>query len=111
MSSARSPRFASNPASPISARCMPRCGSAARRGPASPTVSNVLAARHGRTAYHYDYHDARGHLERRAAGRARTGSSRIDSNSYSTTCARSRARGLYSSKASAYAPSLTHPTA
>lgn len=38
------------------------------------TVSNILAARHGLTAYHYDYHDARGHLERRAARRARTGS-------------------------------------
>ena len=37
------------------------------------TVSNILAARHGLTAYHYDYHDARGHLERRAARRARTG--------------------------------------
>jgi hypothetical protein len=37
------------------------------------TVSRILAARHGLTAYHYDYHDARGHLERRAARRARTG--------------------------------------
>ena len=37
------------------------------------TVSNILAARHGLTAYHYDYHDARGHLERRAARRARAG--------------------------------------
>ena len=37
------------------------------------TVANLLAARHGLTAYHYDYHDARGHLERRAARRARTG--------------------------------------
>ncbi|WP_034264143.1 hypothetical protein [Actinospica robiniae] len=38
------------------------------------TVSNILATRHGLTAYHYDYHDARGHLERRAARRARAGS-------------------------------------
>jgi 2-phosphoglycerate kinase len=38
------------------------------------TVSTILAARHGLTAYHYDYHDARGHLERRAARRARAGS-------------------------------------
>ena len=38
------------------------------------TVSNILAARHGLTAYHYDYHDARGHLERQAARRARAGS-------------------------------------
>jgi 2-phosphoglycerate kinase len=37
------------------------------------TVSRILAARHGLTAYHYDYHDARGHLERRAARRARAG--------------------------------------
>ena len=37
------------------------------------TVSRILATRHGLTAYHYDYHDARGHLERRAARRARTG--------------------------------------
>jgi len=38
------------------------------------TVSNILAARHGLTACHYDYHDARGHVERRAARRARAGS-------------------------------------
>ena len=38
------------------------------------TVSNIRAARHGLTAYHYDYHDARGHLDRRAARRARNGS-------------------------------------
>ena len=35
------------------------------------TVSRIIAARYGMTAYHYDYHDARGHLERRAARRAR----------------------------------------
>ena len=38
------------------------------------TVARILAARHDLTAYHYDYHDARGHLERRAARRARAGS-------------------------------------
>ncbi|MBR7832912.1 hypothetical protein KDL01_06540 [Actinospica durhamensis] len=37
------------------------------------TVARILAARHGLTAYHYDYHDARGHLERRVARRARSG--------------------------------------
>ena len=37
------------------------------------TVSNILAARHGLTAYHYDYHDTRGHLDRRAARQARAG--------------------------------------
>jgi hypothetical protein len=31
------------------------------------TVSNLLAQRHGLTAYHYDYHDARGHNDRRIA--------------------------------------------
>ncbi len=37
------------------------------------TVARILAIRHGLTAYHYDYHDARGHLDRRAAQRARSG--------------------------------------
>lgn len=37
------------------------------------TVSRILSARYGLTAYHYDYHDARGHAERRAARRARAG--------------------------------------
>ena len=31
------------------------------------TVARILAVRHGLTAYHYDYHDARGHLDRRTA--------------------------------------------
>ncbi|TQM80617.1 hypothetical protein FHX81_2958 [Saccharothrix saharensis] len=31
------------------------------------TVARILAVRHGMTAYHYDYHDARGHLDRRTA--------------------------------------------
>ncbi|MFI5585191.1 hypothetical protein ACIA5G_09175 [Amycolatopsis sp. NPDC051758] len=31
------------------------------------TVSRLLAVRHGLTAYHYDYHDARGHFDRRLA--------------------------------------------
>jgi hypothetical protein len=37
------------------------------------TVANLLAARCGVTAYHYDYHDARGHDDRRVARRARLG--------------------------------------
>ncbi|MFE0026988.1 hypothetical protein [Amycolatopsis sp. NPDC059021] len=35
------------------------------------TVARLLAARYGLTAYHYDYHDARGHLDRRVAHRVR----------------------------------------
>ncbi|ONI85652.1 hypothetical protein ALI22I_28190 [Saccharothrix sp. ALI-22-I] len=31
------------------------------------TVARILAVRYGLTAYHYDYHDARGHLDRRIA--------------------------------------------
>ncbi|QUQ64848.1 hypothetical protein [Kutzneria sp. CA-103260] len=31
------------------------------------TVARLLAFRHGLTAYHYDYHDARGHNDRRMA--------------------------------------------
>ncbi|MEA5359838.1 hypothetical protein VA596_09835 [Amycolatopsis sp., V23-08] len=31
------------------------------------TVARLLAVRHGVTAYHYDYHDARGHFDRRIA--------------------------------------------
>ncbi|MEV6608041.1 hypothetical protein [Kutzneria sp. NPDC051319] len=31
------------------------------------TVARLLAFRHGLTAYHYDYHDARGHNDRRKA--------------------------------------------
>lgn len=37
------------------------------------TVANLLARRHGITAYHYDYHDARGHHDRRIARRAERG--------------------------------------
>lgn len=37
------------------------------------TVANLLAGRYGITAYHYDYHDARGHNDRRIAGRAERG--------------------------------------
>ncbi len=37
------------------------------------TVSHLLARRYGLTAYHYDFHDARGHDARRVAGRARAG--------------------------------------
>jgi hypothetical protein len=37
------------------------------------TVARILAQRHGLTAYHYDYHDARGHEDRRIADRVRRG--------------------------------------
>ena len=37
------------------------------------TVARILAVRHGLTAYHYDYHDARGHNDRRIAARLRLG--------------------------------------
>lgn len=37
------------------------------------TVARILAVRHGVTAYHYDYHDARGHDDRRIAARVRLG--------------------------------------
>jgi hypothetical protein len=37
------------------------------------TVAGILAERHGLTHYHYDYHDARGHLDRRTAQQLRRG--------------------------------------
>ncbi len=37
------------------------------------TVVRILAKRFGVTAYHYDYHDGRGHNDRRIALRARNG--------------------------------------
>lgn len=37
------------------------------------TVARILAHRFGVTAYHYDYHDARGHNDRRIARRAEEG--------------------------------------
>ncbi|UBU09345.1 hypothetical protein [Nonomuraea gerenzanensis] len=37
------------------------------------TVARLLAQRYGLTAYHYDYHDARGHEDRRVARRLRLG--------------------------------------
>lgn len=39
------------------------------------TVARILAMRHGLTAYHYDYHDARGHNDRRIARRVQKGES------------------------------------
>ncbi|SEG85715.1 hypothetical protein SAMN04489712_11865 [Thermomonospora echinospora] len=39
------------------------------------TVARLLALRYGLTAYHYDYHDARGHNDRRIARRIRLGHS------------------------------------
>ncbi|MFE9426897.1 hypothetical protein ACFYNO_28480 [Kitasatospora sp. NPDC006697] len=37
------------------------------------TVSELIAHRYGLTAYHYDYHDARGHEDRRIARRVALG--------------------------------------
>jgi hypothetical protein len=37
------------------------------------TVARILAVQYGVTAYHYDYHDARGHSDRRLAHRVRCG--------------------------------------
>ncbi|WP_239158689.1 hypothetical protein [Winogradskya humida] len=37
------------------------------------TVGGILAERYGVTHYHYDYHDARGHEDRRIAARLRRG--------------------------------------
>lgn len=37
------------------------------------TVARLLARQYGLTAYHYDYHDARGHDDRRIARRVRLG--------------------------------------
>ena len=37
------------------------------------TVARILAHRHGLTAYHYDYHDARGHHDRQIAQRLALG--------------------------------------
>ena len=42
------------------------------------TVANIVATRYGLTAYHYDYHDARGHWDRRTARRARAGMPQVD---------------------------------
>ncbi|WP_307802045.1 hypothetical protein [Actinomadura violacea] len=38
-------------------------------------MARLLAVRYGLTAYHYDYHDARGHDDRRVARRVRLGQS------------------------------------
>ncbi|WP_409491765.1 hypothetical protein [Amycolatopsis sp. cmx-11-12] len=37
------------------------------------TVARLLAHRHGITVYHYDFHDARAHQDRRIAHRVRDG--------------------------------------
>ncbi|MBW8803048.1 MAG: hypothetical protein JF587_04200 [Catenulisporales bacterium] len=42
------------------------------------TVARILARRHGLTAYHYDYHDARGHQDRRIARRVALGEPTTD---------------------------------
>ena len=42
------------------------------------TVAGILAERYGLTHYHYDYHDARGHLDRRIARRLRRGEKPVE---------------------------------
>ncbi|MEV6977400.1 hypothetical protein [Kitasatospora sp. NPDC093806] len=42
------------------------------------TVAELLAERYGLTAYHYDFHDARGHQARRIARRVATGAPTAD---------------------------------
>lgn len=42
------------------------------------TVARLLALRYGLTAYHYDYHDARAHNDRRIAHRVRLGEPTTD---------------------------------
>ncbi|MGA4541655.1 hypothetical protein ACPA54_16865 [Uniformispora flossi] len=37
------------------------------------TVAEIIATEHGLTVYHYDYHDARGHQDRRVARRVARG--------------------------------------
>lgn len=48
------------------------------------TVAGILAERHGLTHYHYDYHDARSHLDRRTARQIRLGATPIEPNPEST---------------------------
>jgi hypothetical protein len=48
------------------------------------TVAGLLADRHGLVHYHCDYHDARGHEDRRIAARVRRGEPPIDWNAYWT---------------------------
>lgn len=45
------------------------------------TVARLLAARHGLTAYHYDFHDARAHNDRRIARRVALGEPEPDPDS------------------------------
>jgi hypothetical protein len=42
------------------------------------TVAGILAERYGLTHYHYDYHDARSHLDRRTARQLRRGETPIE---------------------------------
>jgi 2-phosphoglycerate kinase len=42
------------------------------------TVAGILAERYGLTHYHYDYHDARGHLDRRTARKLRRGETPVE---------------------------------
>ncbi|MUN41899.1 hypothetical protein [Actinomadura litoris] len=48
------------------------------------TVARMLAGRYGLTAYHYDYHDPRGHNDRRIARRVRLGHSTDDPDGETT---------------------------
>jgi hypothetical protein len=42
------------------------------------TIAGILAERYGLTHYHYDYHDARGHLDRRIARQLRRGETPVE---------------------------------
>ncbi len=42
------------------------------------TVANILARRHGLTAYHHDYHNGRSHMDRWLARAARSGEPAVD---------------------------------
>lgn len=42
------------------------------------TVAGIIAERYGLTHYHYDYHDSRGHLDRRTARRLRRGETLVE---------------------------------
>lgn len=48
------------------------------------TVGALLTGRHGLIHYHCDYHDARGHEDRRLAARARRGEPPVDWDAYWT---------------------------
>lgn len=49
------------------------------------TVAGILSDRFGLTHYHYDYHDSRGHWDRRTAARCRRGETAADPGAASAT--------------------------